>query len=187
MSNKILFFSLFMGICQLANAQFSEQWTYEQITNPNGTVNSNSQALILESASNLGANLQWQCSEGQYLSLNIETVNFDTKQHIPIKTKYVSSGFVGSFQEATIKVHGNSIHALLQAHRDGAGPAMTINLDQNDHQMMSVFSSPNLRLNIPTEPKIGIITLKLDHPNIRKVFKDCSFIPTSVKPKKSKS
>ena len=186
--NKSLFFNL-TGALVLAGciqdsdfenfkAKRIDGWSYVSTINARGQIDSASSNEIQSNAQSIGVQMVFQCTEGSNLELLISTFRGLTSEPAPIKMHYAHSALLGKFPVANLKAENHQTQFSLVAHKGAESNILKLHLSPGEVTLKKHLISPLLSLSIPLEESSRDITLKLDNPNIIKVFKDCDFRPS---------
>jgi hypothetical protein len=186
-----LIFPLLLSACiqegdlEKLQSKTIDGWSYLETIDKDGQQNSNASNQISEDETGIGVNLSFQCNTDLILGLFIETFSSTQGTAPPIKTRYAKSAF-GRFFVSDIKAYNNQALLHWTGTQANSKPnTIVIELGPMGKKKEAELKLPTLKISIPTTPSPRDVTIRLDNPNIQKVFLDCQFKPAFMEPKKS--
>lgn len=150
-------------------------WTYLSTSNLEGHTNSTSASFFPKDESGNLVYAAFECHNNTNLHLIIETFKENFNQINPIKMRYGKSAF-GRFLVVDIK--GNNQHNPFTIVAQGSNQNIaSITLHPGETKLGQQLLTKNLTLTIPTIESPTDISIQMNNPNIKQVFKDCGFKP----------
>lgn len=185
--NKLCFFGLLSCLLLSGCIQDSDfekitskridGWSYLSNTNIEGQTDSASANQIGADQTGVHIHMSFQCVHGSHLQLLISTFKGDGVEPALMKMRYARSAAFGKFRVADLKAENGQSKFTLLADGGTDTNILKINLSSGEDSLKKRLISPVLKLSIPVTPSPQVISIELNNPNIKKVFKDCNFKP----------
>jgi len=153
-------------------------WTYLRTNSSEGHTNSTSASIFPKDENGNLIYAAFECHNNTHLHLVIETFKESFNQVSPIKMRYAKSAF-GRFLVVDIKANNqhNSFAIVAQGSNQNIA---SVALHPGEEKLGQQLLTQNLSLTIPMVQSPIDISIQMNNPNIKQVFKDCGFKPAFI-------
>lgn len=184
-----IFLALSLGACiqeddliKLQTQQI-DGWTYLASTDKDGQPKFITSNQVSADETGINVKISFECNRSFHLGLLLETFAEGGNTAAPIKMRQAHSAF-GRFSVADIRAYNNqTILNWVGTEVGERKNSIMIDLAPSASKIEKNLKLPTLKITIPTIKSPRDVTIRLDNPNIQKVFADCQFKPAFLHPK----